>query len=89
MALGARRGDVVGMIVGDGARVALLGALMGVLAGIGATRLLAPWLYGVEPTDPVVFATLSALMVGVAVVACWVPARRAARVDPIETLKAE
>jgi len=88
MAVGAPPGDVAAMIVGEGARVAVAGALLGVLAGVGATRLLAPWLYGVGPTDPAVFATLSALMVGVAVVACWVPARRAARVDPIETLRA-
>jgi len=89
MAVGAPRGDVATMIVGEGARVAVAGALLGVLAGVRATRLLAPWLYGVGPTDPAVFATLSALMVGVAVVACWVPARRAARVDPIEALRAE
>ena len=89
MALGARADGVVGMIVGEGARVAVLGSLTGIAGAMAATRLLSPWLFGVTPTDPLIFASLATLMVGVAALACWIPARRAARVDPIETLKAE
>jgi ABC-type lipoprotein release transport system permease subunit len=56
---------------------------------MGATRLLSPWLYGVSPTDPTIFAGLSLAMVAIAVLACWIPARRATRVDPVETLRTE
>ena len=89
MALGARATGVVRMIVGEGSRVAVLGALMGVAGAMAATRLLSNWLYGVSPTDPVVFIGLAGVMVGAAVIACLVPARRAARVDPMASLRAE
>jgi putative ABC transport system permease protein len=89
MALGARATGVVRMVVGEGSRVAALGALMGVAGAMAATRLLSNWLYGVSPTDPVVFVPLAGLMVGAAVLACWLPARRAAQVDPMTSLRAE
>ena len=89
MALGAQGTGVVRMIVGEGSQLAVLGALTGVASAMAGTRLLSNWLYGVSPTDPVVFVGLAGAMVAVAVLACWIPARWAARVDPIETLKAE
>ena len=89
MALGARATGVVRMIVGEGARVAVLGALIGIAGAMATTRLLSRWLYGVSPTEPAVFAGLSIAMVAVALLACWIPARRAARVDPIDSLRSE
>ena len=79
----------VRMIVGHGFRVALLGALAGVLGAMAATRLLSNWLYEVSPTDPFVLTALATAMVAVAVLACLIPARRAAQVDPIASLRAE
>jgi putative ABC transport system permease protein len=89
MALGARSTNVVGMIVGEGARVAALGVLMGIAGAMATTRFLSQWLHGVSPTDPVVFVGLAGVMVGAAVLACWLPARRAAQVDPMTSLRAE
>jgi predicted permease len=89
MALGAEAASVVRMIAGEGFRIALLGALLGLLGALATTRLLESWLYEVSPTDPFVFTALPIAMVAVALVACWIPARRAARVDPIESLRAE
>ncbi len=67
----------------------LLTVLAGMLGAVAATRLLSTWLYGVEATDPVTFATVSLVLVGIAVLASYVPARRAARVDPLIALRSE
>jgi ABC-type antimicrobial peptide transport system permease subunit len=89
MAVGAKARGVVGMIVGEGARIALLGALVGVAVSMGSTRLLSRWLYQVSPTEPVVFVSLALLSVAIGTLACLLPARRAARIDPVESLRAE
>ena len=89
MALGSRVGGIIGMIVGQGVRIAVFGALVGVFVAIATTHLLSRWLYQVSATDPFVFASLSIVMVALAVLACWIPAQRAARVDPITSLRAE
>lgn len=89
MAVGAKARGIVGMIVGEGARIALLGALVGVGVAMVSTRLLSRWLYQVSPTEPVVFVSLALLSVATGALACLVPARRAARIDPVECLKAE
>jgi hypothetical protein len=89
MALGAQATGVVGMIVREGSRVAMLGALIGVAGAMATTRLLSNWLYGVSPTEPLVFVVLAAAMVCVAALACLIPALRAARVDPVDSLRAE
>jgi ABC-type antimicrobial peptide transport system permease subunit len=67
----------------------LLGLVIGLLIAVGATRLMTTLLFSVSATDPVTFASVSALLIVVALLACWLPARRAAKVDPIVTLRQE
>lgn len=87
LAMGARRGDVVSMIVRQGVQLSLPGLLLGVLGALGLTRFLGHMLYGVEPTDPLTFAPVLILMFGVAALAAYIPARRAAALDPVATLR--
>ena len=89
VALGARAGDVVRMVVRHGFKITALGAVIGLLLAVAATRLLSSLLYGVSATDPLTFTAVPAVMLVVALVASWLPARRAARVDPMEALRAE
>lgn len=89
MALGARPRDVLRLVIGEGMRLALLGLVIGVLAAVWLVRLMAGLLFGVEATDPATFAAVAALLFAVALVACWVPARRAARVDPMISIRHE
>jgi putative ABC transport system permease protein len=88
-ALGAQRTDVLGLVIRQGMVVSAAGVIVGVLGAVVATRLLSSWLYGVEATDPVTFATVSLVLVGIALLATYVPARRAARVDPLIALRSE
>jgi predicted permease len=89
MALGAKRGDVLLMVLRNGARLALAGAGAGIVGAIALTRLMGNLLYQVSPTDPLVLACVSALLVLVAIAACILPARRAASIEPVEALRAE
>jgi predicted permease len=89
MALGARPWDVLLMVLAHGQRLAGLGIAFGLLAAAGLTRFLSNLLYGVSAIDPITFGTVSVLLIVVVLVACYVPARRAARVDPIVALRAE
>jgi putative ABC transport system permease protein len=89
MALGAERGTILRMILGEGAAMAVVGLVVGGLAAIPLSRLLEGLLFGVEPVDPPTIALSAALLVGVAVVAAWIPARRATVVDPITALRSE
>jgi putative ABC transport system permease protein len=89
MAIGAERRDVLRLILKQGARLTLFGVLLGVLAAIALTRLLSGLLYGVDPTDPLTFACVAALLALVALAAYYIPARRATKVDPIMALRYE
>jgi predicted permease len=89
MALGARGADVMKLIVGQGMRVALLGLFIGLSGAWGLTRLLKTVLIGVSASDPLSFVGAALLMGLVALIACWIPARRATRVDPMIALRCE
>jgi ABC-type antimicrobial peptide transport system permease subunit len=89
MALGAQRADVLGIVVKEGMRLAGLGVAIGVLLAAGATRVIAGLLFGVSPLDPLAFIVMSAVFAVVALVACYLPARRAAAGDLAEVLRAE
>jgi predicted permease len=89
MALGANARDLMGLVVGQGIRVVLAGVVAGLLASFAATRLLSGMLFGVSPLDPFTFATVAVVLVAAALLASFVPARRATRVDPIVALRYE
>jgi putative ABC transport system permease protein len=89
MALGAQAGRVQRMVVGQGARVLAVGVALGLLAAAVSTRALRSLLFGIEALDPVTFAAVAGAMVLVGLLAAWLPARRASRVDPIEAIRGE
>lgn len=89
MALGARVGDVVGMVVRQGLAMSVLGTVLGVLGALALTRFMGGILFGVTPTDPLTFAAVTALLLGVTVLASWLPARKAARLNPVRALRRE
>jgi len=89
MTLGGQRDDVLRLILGHGTKVALIGVAIGIAAALGLSRFLSGLLYGVKPTDPLTFLVVSVVLVLVSLLACYIPARRAMRVDPMVALKYE
>jgi putative ABC transport system permease protein len=89
MALGAEPGDVLRLVAGQGLRVGLVGALVGIAGALALTRLMSTMLYGVGSHDPATFACVVLLLAAVAAVASYLPARRATRIDPLRALRYE
>jgi putative ABC transport system permease protein len=89
MALGASRAEIVRLVVGEGLKLAAAGLALGVLGAVVMTRLMGALLFGVTPTDPLTFAVVAITILTIAVVSCYLPARRAVTVDPIRALRVE
>ena len=89
MALGARRGDVLRLILGEGLKLVLAGAALGIVLALMAARFISTLIYGISATDPMIFFSVIALLISVSLAACYVPARRAMRVDPMVALRYE
>jgi putative ABC transport system permease protein len=89
VALGARSADVVGLVVRLALKLALLGVAVGIVLALGATRLIATFLYSVKPSDPLTYTAVAAVLIAVALLAAFLPARRATKVDPLTALRYE
>jgi ABC-type antimicrobial peptide transport system permease subunit len=89
MALGARRPDILRLILAGASRLALIGVAVGLVSALGLTRLMAKLLYGVGPRDPLTFIAVPAILISVALLASYLPARRATKVDPTTALRYE
>ncbi|MCU1376913.1 MAG: permease [Actinomycetia bacterium] len=89
LALGAQRIDLIRLVVGQGMRLTLIGVVVGLAGAFAVTRLMATLLYQVKTHDAETFFGVALLLAGVAFLACWLPARRASQVDPIEAMRCE
>lgn len=89
MALGAQPGNVLRLVIGQGLKLAMIGVAVGLLGAWGLTRFMQTLLFGVKPTDPGTFAAIALVLLLVALLACWIPARRATKVDPLVALRCE
>ena len=89
MAIGATPGDILKMVLRQGVGIVAIGLIVGLAAAFAGTRVLADLFYGVKPSDPVTYAAVATLLHAVALLACWIPARRATRVSPTVALRFE
>jgi putative ABC transport system permease protein len=89
MAFGASKRDVLKLIIGQGMALTLAGVVIGFLASLALTRLMQKLLFGISPTDPVTFVVIALVLCVVPLLACYIPARRATRVDPMVALRYE
>src|SRR5207237_393431 len=89
IALGADQRRVQRLVVGEGVALVAIGAALGLAGALTATKLLQSLLFDMTATDPITYAAILALLVGAAIIASWIPARRASRVDPVAALRAE
>jgi putative ABC transport system permease protein len=89
IALGAQPGNIMKLVLGQAMKLAALGVFFGLIGAVSVTRWLTSLLYGVSATDPLTFFVIAVLPIAVAMLACWVPARRATKVDPMVALKYE
>ena len=89
LALGAQKQNILGIVLRQGLRLAIEGAAVGFVCALIVSHLMASLLYGVRPTDPLTFAGVTAFFIGVALLACYLPARRAMNVDPMVALRCE
>jgi putative ABC transport system permease protein len=89
VALGAHEGNVLRLVIGDGLRMAVIGITLGIAGALALTRLMTDLLYGVHPTDLVTFSGVTIVLAMVSLSACYVPARRAMKIDPIVALRYE
>ncbi len=87
MALGAQTRDILVLVLGQGIKLTMPGIMLGLIGSVGMTRWLSSLLYGLTPTDPLTFAVMALSLIIVALLACWIPARRATRIDPIQSLR--
>jgi ABC-type antimicrobial peptide transport system permease subunit len=89
MALGAQRRDVLRLVLTHALRIVVGGVMLGLAGAFGVTRVLQRFLFGVTPTDPIAFTVVTLLLIAVGLMAAWLPARRATRIDPCAALRAE
>jgi ABC-type antimicrobial peptide transport system permease subunit len=89
LALGAQRASILWLVLRQGLRVAASGVVLGVVGALALTHFLGSLLFDLQPTDPLTLGTTSLLLIAVAALACWLPARRAARAEPMEALRYE
>jgi putative ABC transport system permease protein len=89
LALGAQEGDILGLVGRLMLKLTGIGIVLGVALGMGVLRLISTFLYGVRPTDPLTYGAVAVFLAGIAVVACYLPARRAIKVDPLVALRYE
>jgi putative ABC transport system permease protein len=89
MALGARSRDILRLITGQGLKLTIAGLTLGTVGAYALTRFMTPLLYGVTATDPLTFILISLALAGAALLACWIPARRATKVDPMIALRCD
>ena len=89
MAIGAQPRDVFRMILGQGMMLTIIGIAAGLLGAFGLTRLMATMLFSVKPTDPITFTAVALILLLIALIACYIPGRRATKVDPVNSLRYE